>query len=511
MRYPALLTVVPLAFLGVFRPAEAAIFPILDTRELTVQSWAVVEAVPLDEIGPDGNAKEGLSKQVRFAVKNVFMGDGIQPESILEVSIGYRLDELWGERDTTIPRVIRAVLFLKSSDHIVISGVRYRDSEGRVLRPRGGDLGSPYMTPQEDLTWEELIERITVDIKQVEALFALKAIEDVHIRNEKLFDWIDQHRDEFWTREAGRRGWGSVEQDIFLWITAGRIPEDSWKAVRLRADIHPDWGWDWSADGNAFGSPEGRQLLLDIALDQTDSVRDRCLALCNLGATRDLWKMPGWKDSVSVTEEEQAEIIDRLIPLLFEKEPELRRYAVRAIHHASNPHDGALEDRLTTQALDDLTRAYRREPPGSVRNELARAIPWIGDESYWKTLTGNPARMIAVLTTPDVDDGYVTMSMSMVAPSDGKLYQHPAVVLENPAKPNESIILPQHVLEPPRDGWESGWGYSDGDIVIRIPVQWIVEGRWHIHVGGLAGKGGEMGVWRSEAQLLNLPVDGGEE
>jgi len=483
-------------------------FPVLDTRELAVRASAVVEAVPLDEIGQDGSPRDGASNQVRFAVKNVLMGDGIQPESILEVPIGYRLVESWTEDDATMPRVTRVVLFLKSANEIVISGVRYLDSGGRVLKPRGGGHRSPYMMPEGNLKWEQLIERITADIEQVESLFALKAIEDAHIRDEKLFDWIVEHRDEFWAMGAGRRGWGSIEREVFLWITAGRIAEDSWKAVRLRADIKPGWGWDWRADGNAFGSPEGRRLLLEISLDEKQTLRDRCLALCNLASMRNLWRMPGLADSMSVTEEEQAEIIDRLIPLLSEKEPELRRYAVRAIHYASVPHDGALEDRVTTQALDDLARAYRREPPGSVRNELARAIAWIGDESYWKTLTGNPARMIAVLTTPDVDDGYVTMTMSMVAPSDGRLYQHPAVVLENPAKPNESIILPQHVLQPPRDGWESGWGYSDGDIVIRIPVAWIGEGRWHIHVGGMAGKEGEEGVWRSEAQLLELPVDG---
>jgi hypothetical protein len=86
-----------------------------------------------------------------------------------------------------------------------------------------------------------------------------------------------------------------------------------------------------------------------------------------------------------LTEKEQEDLIDRLTPL-FQVRSAAIRAAARTLHAASAPRDEALRQRQTKRALVALVAAYRREPPGEARDDLAAAVHAIGkdrDEVKW--------------------------------------------------------------------------------------------------------------------------------
>src|SRR5262249_35501791 len=110
---------------------------------------------------------------------------------------------------------------------------------------------------------EDLPRRDSAAVKRV--LF-LKQLNDPHRRNQRLLEWVDDHRHEFGSVNPERGGWGDLETDIFDWIMASGIPEDCWAAVRLYAELNH--GAVPPLKSPAFGSREGRDFLLQIVLNE---------------------------------------------------------------------------------------------------------------------------------------------------------------------------------------------------------------------------------------------------
>src|SRR5207248_2732194 len=81
---------------------------------------------------------------------------------------------------------------------------------------------------------------------------------------------------------------------------------------------------------------------------------------------------------------------------------QMRAPAAAAILEASSPsYRDDLKPLHTTRALAALTAAYKDEPPGAVRDWLARAVGVIGGPKRWEEVTGNAHGVVALLEDPD--------------------------------------------------------------------------------------------------------------
>src|SRR5262249_23039243 len=174
-------------------------------------------------------------------------------------------------------------------------------------------------------------------------------------------------------------------------------PVDCWSAVKLYAELNN--GASPSLHGPAFGSRTGRTLLMRIATAEDALEGDRLRALTLLGHPFTLWArpLPRLPQVQSLDAKEQADLIDRLTPLLTSKSSPLRAATARTLRRVSQPEALTGEHPQSQRALPALVRAFRLESPGEPRDEIAEAICALGGDKHWPDLTGNPPGMVVLL------------------------------------------------------------------------------------------------------------------
>src|SRR6185437_12939868 len=174
------------------------------------------------------------------------------------------------------------------------------------------------------------------------------------------------------------------------WILDTYEPADCWSAVKLYAELNG--GAVPPLHEPAFGTRAGRALLLRIATANDVLEGDRLRALTLLSHNYTLWAGPPQRlpKVQSLEAKEQTDLLDRLIPLLTASSAPLRAAAALAIRRASHPEVISGEHKESQRALPALRKAYRAEPPGDARDELAEAVCVVGGGKLWQELTGNP-------------------------------------------------------------------------------------------------------------------------
>ncbi len=230
-----------------------------------------------------------------------------------------------------------------------------------------------------------------------------------------------------------------------------------------------------------FARPGGREQLLGVAAADGALESERVRALTLLANHRTLWPEAAELPGRVLTEKEQIELIDRLTPLLKAKSPMLRAAAARALHAASAPRDGALRGRWTKRALTALAAAYRAEPPGQARDELAAAVHEIGGPALWQELTGNPRGLFARLHDFAIYNRRLSFWLQLEA-AGLSVYECPTYVLErlDGGKVAETRTEPLPVTNLPRS-WNDGWDGSPY-LLSEIPMPALAPGSWRITV-----------------------------
>ncbi len=415
------------------------------------------------------------------------------------------------------PRVAQALLFLGPNRGTreqprfepIGSGVRLWTEDRTLLVPVQVRNPGPYwLTVQRDVDWSELVRQARADAAAIEDLFARKQLRPLNRRNRALLDWVRHHRHEFGAPtttehpDRAAQGWGHLETEIFQWVLDTCEPADGWPAVKLYAELNR--GTNPPLHEPAFGMARGRALLLRVATANDVLEGDRVRALDLLGHPFTLWAGPLERlpQVQPLDAREQMELLDRLTPLLATPSAPLRAAAAAAIRRASIPDVLPDTHPHSRRALPDLVKAYRAEPPGEARDELAEAVCVVGGPKHWQELTGNPPRVLVRLRGLERREPLVYFWLNLL-PCGQAVYECPTLRLERLDKANkvaEMKQIPLPVVHKDK-AWGVGW---DGDslLFVQFAVQDFKPGTWRVTVQGTAGKDKDKQKWVSEPKTF---------
>lgn len=487
-------------------------------RELALSSETVVLAVP---------AAPGQFRTIR-----VFLGRALKEGDVFEI------DDL-SSYDLTVPtaegsprgkpvKVAEALLFLgpKKGDApvprfpLTPTGMRIAAADDRVYYPRPGEEGADrnrYLLRdyRPGVRWDDLVRRVAEDAAEVSGIRAIKAIDDRHRRDLALLDWVERRRREFGGRwwmeddDEPSAGWGTLEQEIFLWVFESRIPVDCWAAVKLYAELNQ--GSIPQLQTPAFGTRAGRDLLLTLALDEQALLGHRTRAVKLLRLSSTLWplKTEGLPAVEPLDEKAQTAFINRLTPLLKGPDPGLRAEAAGAILEASAPKAEEMKSLRTQRALAALTAAYRNQTPGPTRNALAQAVGGVGGADQWQELTGNPNGLIATLEDPGPQQAAEAYCWLVVRHTQEGVDDAQTLLLER--LDNEQGVAEKKEATLDSKTWPANSGPTYKGATDPSAVYWrfltfsmkdLTPGLWRMTVKGVAGK--DKSPWTSEPRLLRL-------
>ncbi len=524
-RVSLLLAVVGITLLA--EMAQAAMYPLLSLRELTVRADLIVVAVPVDT--PDFSRFRVVEVLKGSCIK---FGDEICIDGALLTSLGKPCYGLGENEKQEAYEAVKGLFFLRRRTanggrfRTVTSGIRYLTKDNKVLSPyQYGNPGPVHMVPPEDapvadwfkelrrkLDWQTMLSKVRADVAEVNEALALKGIKDPVERNRALFDWIADHCGEFrrdrFGKEVWGTSWGPLEDWVFEWIMESFVIEDCWKAVELHAELNPGSSSGPDADISPFACPEGRKLLLDMSLNVARPAVERRCALYWMRSS--LWPYPRRERPAHikyVDRDEQLVITNGLVSLLQAGDEKIRRAALWALYDACRSPSGVDTGFDTEEVVLALVAAYQSEPPGKLRNSLANAIAGTVSKELWEELTGNPRGILVVIDDFVLNEGRASFSLNMENTWE-RVFECPALVLErvddsNKVVENRQIPLPVTYLPKP---WEEGW-FGDGTqhAAVSFPDAGLTQGRWRLTVEGTAGKGKEKVSWTSEHWVFEIP------
>ena len=483
--------------------------PTLSIRYMTIEADVIVVGAPV--VAQDG----ALSS--KYKVTRVLKG----PESLVGREVTLRDEGLyslpspsWLSGDEGVeptPRITRALLFLRvpGDDEIqngyrtVLSGIRALTEKGSVLVPQQFmNPGPQYLLPMKGETWDAMLAQVVEDSPKIAQILRLGDIVDRGKRNQVIFTWIQEHRDEFGGGYFGTqgKGWASLEQKLFDWIMESCIPEDCWRAIQLSSAL----GTDPQRSHPSFCSKEGRALLMAKVLDRSLPDELRLRALRELGAGSTFWyaHRSQYPRTLVVTRDEQETIIDHILPILTHKEPSWRAASARCLMSVSWPYDANFEEMTSKRAIPDFVTLYKSERSTEVRNIAVQAIRRIETESSWQKLSGNPEGIVVFLRFAGINGDVLKFDLDLEH-TRAKITEIPVFRFQELREGGSAV--PPRVVEPtvsyPEDLFRRGWEDWQGMIIMTIPAAQVNAGLWRVSAEGRLGGH----TWRSEPVEVTIP------
>jgi hypothetical protein len=235
-------------------------------------------------------------------------------------------------------------------------------------------------------------------------------------------------------------------------------------------------------------------------------------ALALLADSHTLWPEPSQEKAGHIEalgEQEQVDLLDRLTPLLKAPDERLRGAAARALFAASHPADSARSGRQTMRALAALSAAYRTQPPGPTRDDLAEVVCTLGGPAHWQGVSGNPRGLCGWLRDFDRQQAQAAFWLQLRTGALTVL-ECPTLRLERlepTGKVAETKDRPLSAVNLPRP-WNEGW---DGAalLLVEFPTGMLAPGTWRVTVTGTAGIGPDRVKWTTEPKTLVIrPPEG---
>lgn len=476
--------------------------PTLSIRYMTIEADEIVVAEPVD-------SRAGVLPARYKVIRALKEGDiQVGQEVVIKDENTYRLGfpERWqkpGEKQPP-PRIVKALLFLKrpvkpdgnEGYYTVLSGIRALSENKEILVPQQFiNPGPHYLVPKKGENFEAMVTQVKRDLPVIKEIRELGTIADQRKRNEAIFQWIDEHKDEFGGGHFGRRskGWASLEPQLFDWVMESCIPEDCWRAIELSMKL----GTGPERQRPSFCSPRGRELLLEKAFDESLSQGLRYMALRELGSGGNFWyaHRDDYPRTRVVTPKEQNKIIDQVLPLLEHEDASWRAAGARCLLSASRPYDANYRDRLSRRGLPEFVKLYRSEKTTRVRNVAVEAIRRIGGADFWEELSGNPQGIVVFLRYAGLQEDKLEFHLNLDY-TYAKITERPVFQFQelrgdgNAAKP----LSVKPTVSYPKDLFTKGWENHHGMVVMTVPANKVKPGRWRVTVKG----SWEGHTWQSE-------------
>lgn len=491
---------------------RADTLPTMSIRYMTIDADVIVVGDPV--------VSEAGILPARYKVVRVLKG----PASLASQELVVRDEELYslspspwmeeGKEKTPLPRITKALLFLKSPAEgrvdegygTVLSGIRALSNDGVVLVPRQlMNPGLQHLVPMKDRGWEAMITQVTEDLPKIARILKLEKITDSAKRNQAVFKWIEGHKDEFGGGylDNQRKGWPHLETKLFDRVMESCIPEDCWRAIELGNKL------DAKPDGNfpSFCSPQGRKLLMTKVFDRNLPMPLRQIALGELGDGGTFWyaHRNQFPRTQVVTRDEQTAVIDRILPLLKYKDATWRAAAVRCLRSVSCPYDAIFTEMKSKQAIPQLAELYNHERSAEVRNEIVEAIRRLESEVFWENLTGNPQGIAVIMRVGTIKEDALEFQM-ILEHTKAKIAGVPVFLLElldGAGQPLRAQSFGADVSYP-TDLFKTGWEDWQGMVIMSIAAPHLEPGTWRATAKGRVGEK----VWRSESIEVVIPKPG---
>jgi hypothetical protein len=492
--------------------AGADELPTYSLRQLAVDAEAIVLAEP----------GEKLPLPTRFRILDVLSGRGLHRGDTLTLDYGgkYIREGMPAapKRKWKGPRIEQALLFLtptaKGASVLVrtpvASGMRCWDADGAVLAPVQQKDGPYVLESWSTVRWNAILRRTRANVAAVDVVRRARRLARSEARNRALLRWIEQHRNEFGDgqlvqgEDEPAPGWGTLETSIFAWILESGHFDDSWLAVRLYTELNR--GDLPELRPAYFGTRAGRAFLMRKAADENNAIADRLRALKVLVNRATLGVAAKSERAGQALEQaEQLELLDRMIPLLPAKSPMLRLGIVRTIGTLSGVSGSSLPQALRTRrALPALVKAYRAEPAGTTRDELAELLCTLAEPRQWQELTGNPPGLLVRVHDFARARKQVRFWLSLHR-GRYKVHECPTLNLERLEK-NGKVAEKKSLLLPVRNpvSWSAGWDGASF-LLVQLPLEGLKPGIWRMVVTGSAGQGRDRVKWKVDSRTFEIP------
>lgn len=261
--------------------------------------------------------------------------------------------------------------------------------------------------------------------------------------------------------------------------------------VRHRSDRQP----------GAFASGEGRRILLRVALDEAEPIEDRQSAVYRLAMS--LYNKP--PEPRSMTSEEYRQIKAATLALLEHSDPQLRRSTTCVAERLDAVKPELRIEPRPRETLDAVIEAYRRQPPGRGRVEMAASIIHMGGEYVWQQLSGNPDKILVDLQGARIrrDERGAVLRFTIfqsIHHGKGDLFtaSKPVAALEklDTHGAGERHVLPLFHLANASSGGKGPW-------IAEVPADLLSPGKWQLIVVGKVDAVDDY-EWCSEAAVVDL-------
>lgn len=362
-----------------------------------------------------------------------------------------------------------------------LSGVRLLDRQGNVFVPWQTENPGPYQFYQDtSARWPELLDRAAFDMRRVDTLLALRAIENPWEQNKAIAAWITRHEQEL---RGGQWEW--YRNLPFNWIWSNNLPQQAWEAVLLHHRLFPEdmpAHSEWPELGVELPTPfrdvAGMRFLLE-------KIRDKNLDPALRGAA--LRFFSGASQGNDLPDAERTFLFREIEKLYPEMAPEQRLFAIYAASGQAFDYEGRTR---VPDALAFFVGARQQASPGYLRNTIAEIVVRHSTAEAWQAVSGNAGRVLVTLSNFYYDSVKQTISFGFyqAAGVEG-LYEHPVLELFQTDRAGREINrreMPLPVTYPKID-WEKASLRSYGAASIEVPVRDLPHGEWHFRARGTAG------------------------
>lgn len=510
-------------FLALFlcHPASGELWLGQYLRALTVSSDTVVIVSPVTGSSlPERDSDH--EHQTSFHVEEVLKGEPKLASTTLRVWDGSRFvrrsafdARIRGPEYGGI-QVEQAMLFLTKTNeggwHLDYLYALTKD--GDVVRPFQEINPGPYVLGEKcGLTWRDAREIVRSFLPELEALKALRAIPEPLKRNQALFGWIQDHKDEFYGRflalkdaaREPRTGWGRLEHEVFQWILEAGIHEDSWLALQRHAETggNPATSWAGLGSHGTFTNHSGRAFLLAKLLDTAQPLVARRTAAIQLCSALNNGPLTATNpERNSVTPADQAAILQACIPLVSHEDAPLRRSIIGLLVEATDPFNDASRPQKNKLALPAVGKALMDEQDNGISAYIPPRLNHLLDEKEWKELTGNDSR-ICITVHASQDAGNLQLHVSSNHLPGGT--ELPVEILLELL--DQKGMVAESVNRTGVAGHPEKWPEDRDSYTITlapVPVHDLSSGTWRVRLKGVSADARRL-PWTSWQTFFSIP------
>lgn len=366
-----------------------------------------------------------------------------------------------------------------------LSGIRLCDRQGNVYYPfQHENPGGYHFYRDTSARWPAQIDRAACDIRRVDTLFALRAIENPREQNDSLLAWIRQHEAELRDRYHPD-SWEWYRDLPFNWILSNNIHAQAWDAVLLHRRLFPDeilGRAEWSELGELpvpFRDVEGLKFLLGKIGDPNlePALRDAAMRFFSVAC----------QDN-DLPETERTFLFREIQTFYPEIAEDHRLFCIYAASGLAFDYDG---HKRVPDALPFFIEARQREAPGYLRNTIAEIIARQSTAEAWQAVSGNEGRVLVTLSNfyHDSVKQTIRFGFHQAAGMDG-LYEHPVLELFQTDSVGREINRREMLLPVfyPKVDWANATLRSHGAAEVNVPAGDLPHGEWHFRARGTAGE-----------------------